>query len=80
MPGQPAPQIPVLAPERLMINVPTFVFWALDDAALLPGLLVGLEDYVPRLEIRKVPDATHWIVHEQPRLVASEIEAFIRRT
>ncbi len=80
VPGQPAPPIPMLPRERLTINVPTFVFWALDDAALLPGLLVGLEDYVPRLEIRKVPDATHWIVHEQPQLVASEIEAFIRRT
>ncbi|WP_213953113.1 MULTISPECIES: alpha/beta fold hydrolase [unclassified Variovorax] len=79
VPGQTAPPIPVLPRERLVINVPTFVFWALDDAALLPGLLEGLEDYVPKLEIRKVPNATHWIVHEQPQNVAREIEAFMRR-
>jgi pimeloyl-ACP methyl ester carboxylesterase len=43
------------------------------------GLLEGLEDYVPKLEVKKVPNATHWIVHEQPQLVAREIEAFLQR-
>ncbi|MDM0038217.1 alpha/beta hydrolase [Variovorax sp. J22G21] len=79
LPGQPGPEIPTLPRERLVVNVPTFVFWALDDAALLPGLLEGLEDYVPKLEVKKVPNATHWIVHEQPQLVAREIEAFLSR-
>ncbi|MBT2325374.1 alpha/beta hydrolase [Variovorax paradoxus] len=78
LPGK-ASEIPTLPRERLVVNVPTFVFWALDDAALLPGLLEGLEDYVPRLEVKKVPDATHWIVHEQPQYVASEIAAFLQR-
>ena len=79
LPGQAAPNIPDLPLERVVVNVPTFVFWALDDTALLPGLLDGLENYVPKLEIKKVPNATHWIVHEQPQLVASEIEAFLKR-
>ncbi|MEO5736279.1 MAG: alpha/beta hydrolase [Variovorax sp.] len=79
LPGQPGSEIPTLPRERLVVNVPTFVFWALDDAALLPGLLEGLEDYVPKLEVKKVPNATHWIVHEQPQLVAREIEAFMSR-
>jgi pimeloyl-ACP methyl ester carboxylesterase len=78
LPGKPS-EIPTLPRERLVVEVPTFVFWALDDAALLPGLLEGLEDYVPKLEIKKVPGATHWIVHEQPQYVASEIEAFLQR-
>lgn len=79
LPGQPIDSIPVLPRERLTVDVPTFVFWALDDAALLPGLLEGLEDYVPKLEVKKVPNATHWIVHEQPQLVAREIEGFLQR-
>lgn len=79
MPGQTA-QIPALPRERLTVAAPTLVLWALDDAALLPGLLEGLEAYVPRLEVRKVPGATHWIVHEQPKLVAGEIKAFLGRT
>ncbi|CAN7598732.1 alpha/beta hydrolase [Variovorax sp. LjRoot290] len=78
LPGKPS-EIPTLPRERLVVEVPTFVFWALDDAALLPGLLEGLEEYVPKLEIKKVPGATHWIVHEQPQYVASEIEAFLQR-
>lgn len=79
LPGK-APEIPKLPRERLVVEVPTFVFWALDDNALLPGLLEGLEDYVAKLEIKKVPGATHWIVHEQPQYVASEIEAFLQRS
>ncbi|MDM0076674.1 alpha/beta hydrolase [Variovorax sp. J2P1-59] len=79
-PGQPAPQIPTLPRERLTVAAPTFVLWALDDSALLPGLLEGLEDYVPKLDLKKMPGATHWLIHEQPQFVASEIEAFIRRT
>jgi epoxide hydrolase 4 len=77
MPGGSIDSIPVMPKERFTVNVPTFVFWALDDAALLPGLLTGLEEYVPNLEVKKVPNATHWIVHEQPTLVASEIERFL---
>lgn len=79
MPGGSIDSIPVLPKERFTVSVPTFVFWALDDTALLPGLLTGLEEYVPNLEIKKVPNATHWIVHEQPKLVASEIERFLNQ-
>ena len=79
IPGKPAPEIPMLPPEKLIVKVPTLVLWALDDAALLPGLLEGLDAYVPQLEILKVPDATHWIVHERPKQVASEIQTFLQR-
>ncbi|MDB5731753.1 MAG: alpha/beta hydrolase fold protein [Variovorax sp.] len=78
-PGEPPPARTAPPRERLTVDVPTLVLWALDDTALLPGLLDGLEDYVPDLEIRKVPGATHWIVHEQPDRVAREIEAFMQR-
>jgi pimeloyl-ACP methyl ester carboxylesterase len=77
LPGQSIDAIPVLPRERLMVNVPTLVFWALDDTALLPGLLDGLDDYVPRMTLLKVPGATHWIVHEQPQMIAREIAAFL---
>ncbi len=59
LPGAGVDGIPVLPRERLLVNVPTFIFWALDDAALLPGLLDGMADYVPQLEMKKVPGATH---------------------
>jgi len=37
-------------------------------------LLDGLEAFVPNMRLTRVPGATHWIVHEQPDLVAREIE------
>lgn len=60
-------------PEAVTVRVPTRVIWGERDAALLLGLLDGLDAYVPRLRLLRVPDASHWIVHEQPALVAREI-------
>lgn len=61
-------------PEFVTVRVPTLVIWGEGDAALPPALLDGLEAYVPQVRLVRVPDATHWIVHEQPALVAREIE------
>jgi pimeloyl-ACP methyl ester carboxylesterase len=63
----------VLPDEAVTVRVPTTVLWGEQDAALLPGLLQGLERWVPALEVVRVPDASHWIVHEQPGLVAATI-------
>ena len=62
-----------LPPELVTVTVPTTVLWGEGDHALLPSLLDGLAAYVADLRIVRVPDATHWIVHEQPARVAAEI-------
>ncbi len=62
-----------LPDEMVTVRVPTTVLWGELDRALLPGLLGGLERWVPQLDVRRVPDASHWLVHEQPRRVADEI-------
>jgi pimeloyl-ACP methyl ester carboxylesterase len=49
------------------------------DTALLPGLLDGLADHVPDLELHRIEEATHWIVHEQPALVAHLMAGFLAR-
>jgi pimeloyl-ACP methyl ester carboxylesterase len=49
----------------------------MQDTALPPELIDGLDDYIPQLQLVEVPDATHWIVHEQTELVAREIGAFL---
>jgi pimeloyl-ACP methyl ester carboxylesterase len=77
-PGEAPRPFPDIPRERLTVDLPTLVLWAVDDIALLPGLLDGLDDYVPNMILKKVPGATHWIVHEQPERVAGEIEAFAR--
>ena len=77
LPGQSVDAIPMPPPERVRVDVPTLVLWAMEDKALLPGLLDGLEDYVPRLTLHRMAGATHWVVHEQPEAVAGRIEAFV---
>ncbi len=64
--------------EMLTVNVPTQVIWGMNDIALPPALIDGLEDYLPQLQIHRIPDATHWIVHEQPALVQQLIGDFLK--
>ena len=64
--------------EAVTVRVPTTVVWGEQDHALLPGLLDGLQRWVPRLRLVRVPEASHWIVHEQPGLVAREILATLQ--
>lgn len=61
----------------LSVAAPTLVLWGMADPALLPGLLDGLQHWVPRLQVRPVAGATHWIVHEQPALVRDALAAFL---
>ena len=78
-PGDPAAAAITLQREMLTVDLPTLVLWAMDDAALLPELVDGLDDYVPQLTLEKVPGASHWIVHEQPQFVAQRLGEFLRR-
>lgn len=76
--GTPSPIDTLELPDALVtVRVPTLVLWGEGDVALLPALLDGLDRWVPGVEIVRVPDATHWIVHERPGFVAAEIERFV---
>ena len=75
--GDPGAAGVTLPREMLTVDLPTLVLWAMDDAALLPELVDGLEEYVPRLTLEKVPGASHWIVHERPGFVAQRLAAFL---
>jgi len=44
---------------------------------VLPGLVDGLATFVPQLKLEKVPGASHWIVHEQPALIADRLGRFL---
>ncbi len=64
--------------EMLAVKVPTMVIWGESDQALLTGNLEGLEEYVSPLTVRRIPDGSHWITHEQPELVNSMIRDFLQ--
>lgn len=76
-PTDPAAAAVTLRHEFLTVDLPTLVIWALDDPALLPGLIDGLDAYVPDLTLHTVPHASHWIVHEQPMLIARMLSDFL---
>jgi pimeloyl-ACP methyl ester carboxylesterase len=59
----------------VQVRVPTTVAWGLRDHALLPGLLDGLGHWVAPLRVQRVPDASHWIVHERPEVVLQAISS-----
>lgn len=63
--------------EGGLVNVPTLVIWGEQDIALLPDNLEGLPEYVPQLTVKRIPDGTHWVIHEQPALVSRYIREFI---
>ena len=65
-------------PAALTVKVPTLVIWGEKDTALLTGNLDGLDQFVPRLTIQRIPDGTHGVIHEKPQQVDGYIRDFIR--
>jgi len=63
--------------DQLMVKVPTLVIWGEKDTALLTGNLEGLDKYVPQLTIKRIPEGTHWVIHEKPDEVDGYIREFI---
>jgi len=61
-----------------IVKVPTLVIWGEKDTALLTGNLDGMDKFVPNLTIKRIPDGSHWVIHEKPALVNEYIREFIR--
>lgn len=69
----------VLPSEAVTVRVPTTVLWGEGDTALPTALLDGLQAWVPDLDLRRAPGATHWLIHEQPALVADTVARLLRQ-
>lgn len=79
-PGDPAVDAVQLPRSMLTVDVPTWVLWGLDDIALLPSLLDGLDGYIPRLTLETVADADHWVIHTHPARVIAGLTAHLLRS
>jgi epoxide hydrolase 4 len=66
-----------LDPDDFMVRVPTLVVWGMRDTALLPGCLEGLEACVPDLRIERLPETSHWVMHEEPARLNQLIRGFV---
>jgi pimeloyl-ACP methyl ester carboxylesterase len=66
-----------LKPEDFQVKVPTRVIWGESDIALPPSLLNGLQDFISDLMVERIPEGSHWVVHEQPQRINALIRGFL---
>ena len=67
-------------PRVPKITIPTLVVWALDDHALTPGNIVGLDEHVADLTLVRVPGCGHFVTWQAPDKVNAAIDAFLAAT
>jgi pimeloyl-ACP methyl ester carboxylesterase len=61
------------------VKVPTLVVWGMQDKALLPIQLEGLNVLVDDLEVARVEDAGHFVPWERAEPVVAAIRSFMKR-
>jgi pimeloyl-ACP methyl ester carboxylesterase len=67
------------ATTSLRVDVPTLVLWGMQDAALLPGELDGLDEYAPNAIIVRIADGGHSPMRSHPALVNRAIRDFVEQ-
>jgi epoxide hydrolase 4 len=62
-----------------IIQAPTLLIWGENDVALGKELTLGTQAYVRDLQIRYIPNCSHWVQQEQPQLVNQYIHEWLSR-
>jgi epoxide hydrolase 4 len=75
-PGEEAGSFASPTPSSI-VETPTLVIWGEKDRYLLTANLKGLDRFVPNLTVKRIPEGSHWVVHEKPTLVNATIREFI---
>ncbi|AFZ69216.1 alpha/beta fold hydrolase [Deinococcus peraridilitoris] len=60
-----------------IIEVPTLLLWGDRDVALVPELTEGLTPWVPRLRVEHFPQASHWLMSDEPVRVNNLLIEFL---
>jgi pimeloyl-ACP methyl ester carboxylesterase len=61
------------------IDVPTLLIWGERDRYLVPELTEGLGQWVSDLRVERLPNASHWVHHEEPGRVNELMVEFLSR-
>ncbi|MBF2004979.1 alpha/beta fold hydrolase [Chlorogloeopsis fritschii PCC 9212] len=67
----------LLNPSWGVLEVPTLMIWGEKDTALGKELSYGTEAYVRDLQIRYIPNCSHWVQQEKPELVNEYMREFL---
>ncbi len=62
-----------------MVKVPTLMVWGEEDAALGLGCTMGTEQWVPGLELHRLPMVSHWVQQEAPEKVNGILREWLER-
>jgi pimeloyl-ACP methyl ester carboxylesterase len=52
-----------------MVNIPTLMIWGEEDTAIDIRCTDGTQQWVPDLELHRLPDVSHWVQQEAPEKV-----------
>ena len=66
-----------LNPADFCVQPPVRIIWGEADRALPASLLLGIEAFIPDLQIVRIPEGGHWVIHEQPQRVNALLRQFL---
>ena len=69
---------PKVAGRNWPVDLRTLLVWGERDRYLGPGLLQGLDRWVPRLTVERIPDASHWVQADAPARVNELLIRFLK--
>jgi pimeloyl-ACP methyl ester carboxylesterase len=69
---------PRVGGRRWPEGLSTLLVWGERDRYLGPGLLEGLDRWVPRLTVERLPEASHWVQSDAPERVNELLIRFFR--
>lgn len=61
-----------------VLNIPTLMIWGEADTALGKELTYGTDEYVADLELKYIPNCSHWVQQEQPKIVNQYMRSFLQ--
>lgn len=68
-------------PDRLQdkrVHVPTLIIWGLRDLALSEAMLQPSADLCDDVRVEVLPEATHWVLHDEPQTTGELLVSFLR--
>ena len=68
---------PLPAPAPQSLATPTLILWGDKDAFAEPGLAERSAALCAKGEVIHIPDAGHWVVHEQPTQITEHLLRFL---
>ncbi len=69
--------VPDLGGASGVVHVPTLLVWGERDGSFPVACLDGLQAWAPDLRVHRQPDGGHWLLEEQPALLARLLGEFL---